>query len=70
MSDVERKFFKTVDEEILNATPTNLKKLQKLDIKTQLDELTFYDAYAKLHREGKKETPQNNPHVFRKSNRY
>ena len=66
MPDVEREFIKTVDDEILNASPSTLKKLQKLDAQTQLEEFTFYDAYAKLHPEGKKQTQHSNPSVFRK----
>ena len=69
MPDVETEFIKTVDEEILTASPSALKKLQKLDARTQLVEMTFYDAYANSQPEDKKQTPQNNPRVFRKSKR-
>jgi len=35
---------KSIDELILNATPEDLKKLQELDMSTQLDGKSFYDA--------------------------
>jgi len=46
MSTVEREFFKSVDDLILKASGKTLKKLQELDIKTQLHADTFYDAYS------------------------
>ena len=54
MSNVEREYIKSVDEVILRASGKTLKKLQELDIKTQLDASTFYDAYS-FHEEPKKE---------------
>ncbi len=69
MPDAEREFIKTVDEEILNASPSALKKMQKLDLRTQLKEMTFYDAYSKLNPNGKTEKPQNNPRFLEKSKR-
>ena len=68
MSDVERDFIKAVDKKILTASPNTLKKLQKLDIQTQLKEMTFYDAYANSKSPDKKETPSDKPRVIRKSN--
>jgi len=35
---------KSIDELILNATPQDLKKFQELDMLTQLDGKSFYDA--------------------------
>ena len=55
MSTVEREYTKSVDEEILQASGETLKKLQELDIKTQLQANTFYDAYSTFHEEPKKE---------------
>ena len=66
MSDVERDFIAEVDEKILNASQKSLKKLQKLDIETQLKELTFYDAFANSKQSDKKE-PASSPKIFRKS---
>ena len=55
MSTVEREYIKSVDETILRATGETLKKLQELDLKTQLHANTFYDAYSSYHEEPKKE---------------
>jgi len=55
MSTVEREYIKSVDEAILNASGKTLKKLQELDMKTQLHGNTFYDAYSLFHEESKKE---------------
>ena len=54
MSSVEREYIKNVDELILKASGKTLKKLQELDIKTQLHANTFYDAYS-FQEEPKKE---------------
>ena len=54
MSTVEREYIKHVDKEILSASGESLKKLQELDVKTQLQGNTFYDAYTSLQ-ESKKE---------------
>ena len=55
MSTVEREYIKSVDEEILKASGETLKKLQELDMKTQLRANTFYDAYSSIPEEPKKE---------------
>ena len=55
MSSVEREYIKSVDEIILKASGENLKKLQELDMKTQLHTNTFYDAYSSHPNEPKKE---------------
>ena len=54
MSEVEREYIKSVDDTILKASGEKLKKLQELDVQTQLHSNTFYDAYA-IHKEHKKE---------------
>ena len=66
MSDVERDFINEVDEKILTASKASLKKLQKLDIQTQLKEMTFYDAFANSKQADKKESVSSTQ-VFRKS---
>jgi len=55
MSTVEREYIKSVDDVILKASGKTLKKLQELDMKTQLDANTFYDAYSSFREEPKKE---------------
>ena len=47
MSLAERKFMKTLDEMILNASESQLKKIQELDIETQMDGSNFYDVFSK-----------------------
>ncbi|HEU04356.1 MAG TPA: hypothetical protein ENH95_04470 [Nitrosopumilus sp.] len=47
MSLAERKFMKELDEMILNASEPQLKKIQELDIKTQMDGSNFYDVFSK-----------------------
>ena len=54
MSSIEREYTKSIDEIILKASGETLKKLQELDIKTQLHANTFYDAYS-IREEPKKE---------------
>ena len=67
MSDVEREFIKSLDEKILSASSEDLKQLQELDVKTQLEEMTFYDAYAKSSPTGKRHSQKTKTRVFRKS---
>jgi hypothetical protein len=55
MSTVEREYIKSVDEVILKASGKTLKKLQELDMKTQLHVNTFYDAYSSFHEASKQE---------------
>ena len=55
MSTVEREYIKSVDDAILSASGETLKKLQELDLKTQLHANTFYDAYSSYREEPKKE---------------
>jgi len=38
-----------MDKIILNADSKELSELQKIDIKTQLDGIWFYDHYTSLH---------------------
>ncbi len=46
MSFQERQQMRGIDELILNATPEELKKIQELDVSTQLDGRSFYDTCA------------------------
>lgn len=47
MSLAERKFMKALDEMILNATESELKQIQELDMQTQMDGSNFYDVFSK-----------------------
>ena len=49
MSYLERGLMQQVDKIILNAGPKELAELQKIDVKTQLDRVWFYDYYTSLH---------------------
>ncbi len=49
MSYLERGLMQQVDKIILNAGPKELAELQKIDVKTQLDGVWFYDYYKSLH---------------------
>jgi len=62
MSEVEREYIKSVDDTILKASGKTLKKLQELDIQTQLHSNTFYDAFA-THKEHKKENVPSTTHT-------
>ena len=66
MSEIEREYMKNVDNTILNASGKILKKLQKLDRKTQLQTNTFYDAYLASQSQQKETTK---PNAFGKSKR-
>jgi len=67
MSTEEREYFKSVDDVILKASGKTLKKLQELDMKTQLRANTFYDAYSSFHEDPKKEKIPSVPKPFRKN---
>ena len=69
MSVEERKFMKSIDDKILNASANTLKELQELDKKTQLKEATFYDAFAYSKTNDKKENFPSKPQSFHKSKR-
>ena len=47
MSLAERKYMKQLDEMILNASDSQLKKFQELDLKTQMKGSSFYDVFSK-----------------------
>jgi len=67
MSIVEREYIKSVDDVILKASGKTLKKLQELDMKTQLHTNTFYDAYSSFREEPKKEKIPSVTKPFRKN---
>lgn len=46
MSPAERRLLQKIDDIVLNASPDELKKIQKADIDTQLEGLSFYDVYV------------------------
>jgi len=56
MSQAERKYTKEVDEKILNASGDELRRLQELDLKTQLSGDSFYEVLA--------ENPKNKEMAF------
>ena len=68
MSEVEREYIKSVDDKILNASEKTLKKLQQIDLKTQLHSNTFYDAYAIFKDKPKQEGLPSSPTSSRKKN--
>ncbi len=45
MTPKERKHLQKLDDVVLNATPTELTKIQEIDRQTQMDGLSFYDVY-------------------------
>ena len=53
MSGIERKYQKDVDELILNASPEQLKKIQEIDMDSQLSGNSFYDSYSNHHHDVK-----------------
>jgi len=63
MSLAERKFMKALDDMILNASESELKKIQELDLKTQLDGSNIYDL---LSRHDKKSTLASNTPSIKK----
>ena len=44
MTPDERKLLQKLDQMILNASDEELKKIQKVDIQTQMNGLSFYDT--------------------------
>jgi hypothetical protein len=62
MSQVEREYIRSVDDAILKASGEELKKLQELDLKTQLHVNSFYDAYATQHDKPKQQKVASTTH--------
>ena len=62
MSYAERQYNKSVDDLILKASGEDLKRLQELDMKTQLQTNSFYDAYSTRNTKPKKHNIASTPH--------
>ena len=45
MSPMERKRLEKLDALVLNASTNELKKIQEIDHRTQMEGLSFYDVY-------------------------
>ena len=54
----ERKMRKRIDEEILNATPEFLAKIQKFDQENQLNHSTIYEIYSTIINSEKTVSPK------------
>ena len=61
MSGIERKYQKDVDELILNASPEELKKIQEIDMNTQLSGNSFYDSLSNHNKNDMKLTSPAHP---------
>lgn len=46
MTPAERELLEHLDQMIMNASGEELKKIQEIDLQTQLDGLSFYDAFV------------------------
>lgn len=46
MNPVERELLAKIDQMILNASGDELKKIQDVDLQTQMDGMSFYDAFV------------------------
>ena len=46
MSQEQRRRMKRIDRAVLGAGPEELRKIQEMDVQTQLDVVWFYDVYA------------------------
>lgn len=46
MNQAERKLLQKLDFMIMNASDEDLKKIQEIDLKTQMDGLSFYDVFV------------------------
>jgi len=55
MFEVERQYMKAIDEKILSASGKELKKLQELDLGSQLDGTSFYEVYVSKKQNKEKE---------------
>ena len=66
MSLAERKFMKALDDMILNASESELKIIQELDLKTQLDGSNIYDLIAKHDK--KSRLASNTPSIKKERN--
>ena len=46
MNPAERELLKKLDDLVLNASKKELEEIQQVDLQTQLDGQSFYDAYV------------------------
>lgn len=46
MTPAERELLKKLDHMVLNASDEELQKIQEIDLQTQLDGISFYDAFV------------------------
>jgi len=46
MNPAERELLAKLDQMILDASGEELKKIQEIDLQTQMDGLSFYDAFV------------------------
>lgn len=46
MSQEQRRRMRRIDRRVLEAGPDELRKIQEMDVQTQLDLVWFYDVYA------------------------
>ena len=47
MNLAEREILQKIDQIVLNANGDELKKIQQIDLQTQLDGLSFHESYVK-----------------------
>ena len=45
MTPIERQYIEKIDQMILHASEAELKKIQEIDLQTQLNGLSFYDSF-------------------------
>ena len=61
MTPAERELLKKLDQMVMTASDEELKKIQEIDLQTQLDGISFYDAFvnskALANQSIKQETP-------------
>ena len=46
MNQSERELLEKLDNLVLTASPDELQKIQEIDLQTQLDGMSFYDAFV------------------------
>ena len=50
MSQEQRRRMRRIDEAVLAAGPEELRRIQELDVQTQMDGVWFYDVYGQARR--------------------
>ena len=65
MNPSERELLEKLDNLVLTASPDELRKIQEVDLQTQLDGLSFYDAFVNstslANQSIKQESRESNP---------